>query len=96
MDKDTNQPHLLRFLDDDLPTQYLVVVEQSVHVETTCILKGIFIVFALHYVYDLHYHSRLSDFFDFFEDKLLSIELSSFKKSACYSSITSGIECYLN
>ena len=35
MDKEMNQPHLLRFLDDDLPTQYLVVAEQLVHVETT-------------------------------------------------------------
>ena len=84
VDKKTNQPHHLRFLDDVLPTQYLVV-EQSVHVETTSILKGIFIVFALHYVYDL-YHRRLSDFYLLYEDKLLSIELS-FKKSACYSSV---------
>ena len=38
--RDTNQPHLMRLVDDDLPTQYYVVVEQSMQMEVACIMKG--------------------------------------------------------
>ena len=76
INRDTNQPHLLRLVDEELPTQYFVAVEQVIHMEVSCIEKGIFLLLALHYVYDMHYHPRLNGFFYFFEDKVLSFECS--------------------
>lgn len=95
MDKDTNQPHLLRLVDEDLPTQYFIAIEQVIHVEISSIDKGIFLLISLHYVYDIQYHHRLRDFYLFLEDKLLRIATPSCKKSANYLSVSSAIECYI-
>lgn len=95
VDKDTNQPHLLRFVDEDLPTQYFLAVEQIVHLEVSDFMKGIFLLLALHYVYDIQYHHRLKDIYLFLEDKLLGLDSPSCKKSAPYLSVTSAIECYI-
>lgn len=98
MDKDTNQPHLLRLVDEDLPTQYFVIVEQVVHVEVSSFIKGIFLLLTLHYyVYDIHYNPRLKDFYLFLEDKLLNIvtPIASCKKSATYTSVVTSMECFI-
>ena len=77
MDKDTNQPHLLRFIDEDLPSQYFIAIEQVIHVEVNTIVKGLYTVVVLHYV---EYNHRLKDFFLFVEDKLLNIANPTIKK----------------
>lgn len=94
MDKDTNQPHLLRFVDEDLPSQYFIAIEQVIHIEVNTLIKGLYTLIALHYVYDIEYNHRLKDFYMFLEDKLLSIN-SCAKRSVTYSSVTAAIECYL-
>ena len=95
VDKDTNQPHLLRFVDEDLPSQYFIAIEQVIHVEVNSLVKGLYTLVALHYVYDMEYNARLKDFFMFLEDKILSIANTSIKKSVSYSSVTAAIECYI-
>ena len=55
-------------MDEDLPTQYCIAVEQVVHLDVSSIVKGIFVIISLHYIYDIHYHPRVLDFFLFFED----------------------------
>ena len=96
MDCDTNQPHVIRFVDEDLPTQYCIAVEQVVHLDVSSIVKGIFVIISLHYIYDIHYHPRVLDFLLFFEDKILNIKVPSTKKSAIYSNVSSAIECYIS
>ena len=91
--KETNQPHLIRLVDEDLPTQYFVVIEQLVHIEVTTCVKGMFLLLAYHYIYDIQYNSRLKDFYLFFEDKLLQLSPSC-KRSATYLNVTSAIDCY--
>ena len=61
----------------------------------SAILQGIFLLLALHYVYDIQYHPRLKDFYLFLEDKLLGISTSNVRKSATYSSIMSALESYM-
>ena len=95
MNKDTNQPHLLRMIDNELPSQYFIATEQVIHMEVSSIDKGLFLLLGLHYVYDMQYHHRLKDFFLFIEDKLLCISTPSCKKSATYLNVSSAIECYI-
>lgn len=67
------------------------------HVEVSDIAKGIFILLALHYIYDIQYHPRLKDFYLFFEENFLNINApSNFKKSATYLNVNSSIKCYLD
>lgn len=93
MDRDTNQPHLVRLVDEELLAQYFVAVEQIIHVEVSGIMQGMFLLLALHYVYDIEYHHRLKDFFCFFENKLLGMSRAC--KSPTYCSVTSALEGYL-
>ena len=97
MDRDTNQPHLLRLVGaEDLPSQYFVVVEQVVLMEVGDIMRGLYMLLALHYVFDIAYHPQLADLFLFCEDKVLCISTPSLKKSVTYLSVTSAIECFLD
>ena len=48
---------------------------------------------ALHYVYDIEYHSRMKDFYHFLESNLL--KMNSSYNSATYSYIISALENYL-
>ena len=70
-------------------------MEQLPLLEVNNYEKGLFSVLALHYVFDMHYNARLSDFFTFFEEKILQVPISC-KHSPLYASVTSAIECYLN
>ncbi len=42
-------------VDDDPPAQYFIAVEQiaQVLVKVNNIVKGVFVVFAMHYIYDM-------------------------------------------
>ena len=53
-----------------------MVVEQSPLIEVQDLVKGIFVVLALHYVFNMQYNCRLCDFYLFFEDNILSIPTS--------------------
>ncbi len=46
-------------MDEELSTQYFVVVEQVIHLEMSGILEGVFVLLAFHYFYDIEYHSNL-------------------------------------
>lgn len=94
INKDTNQPHLLRLVGEDLPSQYFIAIEQVPHVEVCDLVRGIFVLLALHYVFDMEYNPRLTDLYLFFEEKILCLPISA-KKSPTYLSATSAIECYL-
>lgn len=92
--RSTNQPHLLRLVDEDLPSQYYIAVEQSIQLEVASVMKGVLLLLALHYVYDIKYNERIKDFYKFFEVKLLHMSSSS-KDSANFLSTTIAIENYV-
>ena len=64
-----------------------------IHMEVSGILQGLFVLLALHYVYDIEYHSRMKDFYHFIESKLL--KMNSSHNSATHSYIISALENYL-
>ena len=68
-------------VEEDLQTQFFVAVEQIPQIEVTDLLKGLFVLFALHYIFYLEYNPRLKDFYLFVEDKLLCLP-------SHYSSVT--------
>ena len=69
-----------------------MAVDQIIHMEVSGILQGLFVLLALHYVYDIEYCSRMKDFYHFLESKLLKINSSH--NSVTYSNI-SALENYL-
>ena len=73
-----------------------MAIEQLPEVEVDCIEKGMFVVLAMHYIFDMEYNPRLHDFYLFFEEKILRMPLPCCKKSATYASVTTAIECYLH
>ncbi len=90
----TNQPHLVKLVDEDLPSQYYIAVEQSIQLEVASVMKGVLLLLSLHYVYDIKYNERIKDLYKYFECKLLNMTSSS-KDTANFSSITNAIESYI-
>ena len=95
IDSSTNQPHMIMITEEDLPTQFFIVVEQIPQIEVSHFFKGIYILLSLHYIFDMEYNPRLRDLYLFFEDKLLGLTTPSCKTTATYSGVTSAIGCYI-
>ena len=51
VDRNTIQPQLIMLVEEQIP-----------QIEVTNLLKGLFDLFALHYIFDLEYNPRLKDF----------------------------------
>ena len=93
---DTNHPHIIRYInaDDEVPSNYIVIIEKRALLQCSSLLAAVFILFAVHYVFNIEYCPKVKDFYLFFQNKLFDIkEATSF--SASYINVTSSIECYL-
>ena len=51
IESSTNQPHMIMITEEDLPTQFFIVVEQIPQIEVSHFFKGIYILLSLHYTY---------------------------------------------
>ena len=81
--------------DEDIDPQYFIAVEQQILMECKDIVNALFHLVSTHYVFNMSYHTRVQDVFYFIQEKVLSIQDVTIKKSSMYLSITSAIECYV-
>ena len=63
IDSSTNQSHMIMITEEDLPTQFLIVVEQIPQIEVSHFFKGIYILLSLHYIFDMECNPRLRDLY---------------------------------
>ena len=98
VDKTNNHPHILRFVDsdEDIPPQYFIVVEQDVVMESTNFTSALYHLISTHYIFNISYNVTVKDVLFFIQRKVANFDDKSFKKSAVYLSVESGIECYLD
>ena len=71
---------MIMITEEDLLTQFFIVVEQIPQIEVSHFFKGIYILLSLHYIFDMEYNSRLCGLYLFLEDKLLGLTTPSCKK----------------
>lgn len=89
------------FVDNDLDIlpRYHIAVEQVLLLECRSLIHALYCLLAVHYVFNIKYHSRAEDFFLFLFEKVMGINEAGNqrkkKKSASYLSATSAMECYL-
>ena len=60
VDTSNNHPHIIKFADvtSDVLPQYFVAIEQQVLIECKNLERAIFIMLAVHYVFNMEYQSR--------------------------------------
>ena len=51
--------------DDDITPSFYIAVEQELVVECAALVKALFMLLAVHYVFDISYNERVKDFFLF-------------------------------
>ena len=93
VDHTNNQPYILRFVDaadSDFTPQYFIVVERSLLIECKNIKTALFSLFAVHYIFNVEYHSCVQDFHRFVQEFLLEIPVSTKKTNVC-----TGIQSFL-
>ena len=97
VDQYNNQPHIVRFVDatGDIPPLYFIAMEQQLMIECRDIESTIFILLAVHFVFNMEYNPKVKDIMYFFQDKVLNCADSAFKKSSMYLCISSAIDLYL-
>lgn len=82
-------------MDQELPPQYFIALEQELIIECRSSLpEAVYQLLAVHYVYNVVYHSRALHFFNFFEEKVLKLQTSK-KFNANYEIAITGIESFL-
>lgn len=93
---DMNQSHIIRFVDADveIPSNYIMVIGKQTLLLCSSLLAALFVLFAVHYVFNMEYHPKVKDFYLFFQNKLFNIKDSA-SHSTNYINITSSIECFL-
>ena len=91
-----NQPHILKVnnVHYELNPQYFICLEQCIFAECKNLWKALFIFIAVHYVFNVSYHSHLRMFFLFVEEKLFHFR-GTVAKTAAYNSTITGIQSYL-
>ena len=98
VDETNNQPHIIQFIDDadiDFSPQYFIVIEQATFIECKTMAIAIFILFAVHYVFNLEYNVRVKDFYRFLQEYLLSIPVGC-KRTVNFVNICTGVESFLS
>ena len=77
-------------MDPELPPQYFIALEQELIVECrSSLLEAVYMLVAIHYVYNVVYHPRAVHFYNFFEEKVLQLHPSK-KFNANYESTVTG------
>lgn len=65
--------------------------------ETNSLFDAIYALVAVHYVYNVVYHSRVRNLFLFLEEKMLKLtSIYRSSKNANYETVVTGIESFLN
>ena len=89
--------HIIKFADvtSDILPQYFVAIEQRVLIECKSLERAIFIMLAVHYVFNMEYHPVVKDVLYFLQQKLLELADNARKNSSMYLSVSSGIDLYM-
>lgn len=98
IDAHNSHPHIVRFTDaaGDLLPQHFIVIEQGLLVECKNFINCLYIMLAVHFVFNTEYHPKVKDVLFFLQEKVLSISDPTYKKSSPYMNISSAIDLYIN
>lgn len=96
VDKQNNQPHIIHFKNEDdedsLMQQYFICVEQQLMMESSNLISAIFLCLAAHYIFNIQYHPKAKDVWEFIQENVLDISSKGNKKrNATSSTHFSGI-----
>ena len=98
VDTSNNQPHIIQFVDtadENFSPQYFIVIEQTLFIECKTIKNALFILFAVHYVFNLEYNVRVKDFYRFIQEYIMGIPDGS-KRSVNFANICTSIESFIS
>ena len=99
MDPSNNHPHILQFLDeDDDIVQFFVAVELSILYECPSLTDSVYLLLAIHYVFNMKYNDSVNDVFLFFQEKILELPIDKYgnKKSPTYENFMAALACHMS
>ena len=93
LDSRNNHPYIVRLFDGDqsVSSTYKIVVEQEVVTKCTDMTTAIYLAFSLHYIFNISYHIKLTDYFYFFQEVIFKMPTGRDKKSAPYTNFCAAI-----
>ena len=76
---DMNQPHIIRYIDadDQVFSNYIIVIEKQILLQSSSLLAALFVLFAVHYVFNMEYYPKVKDFYLFLQNNLFNIKDSA-------------------
>ena len=93
-----NQPQILRFIDadEDISPHYVVAVEKESFLQCSSLTNALYMLFSIHYVFNMEYTAKVKDFYLFLEDRCFGIKEGGATPSANYTNVISLIECHMD
>lgn len=67
-------------MEGDVFTQYFICVEHQLVTEINDFKTSIFLLIAVHYIFNLSYNTKAHDFFLFLQEKMLCIQSDKYTK----------------
>lgn len=67
-----NQPHLVVIRHEEYD-QYFIAIEQQLCMESADLSMALYLLLAAHYIFNLSYHSKITDLMKFLQEKVARI-----------------------
>lgn len=94
VDLSNSHPYIVRLYeaDESVSPSYKIIIEQQVITSTADLTAALYVLFAVHFVFNITYHSKVSDLYLFLQEVVFGMPSEVKKKSAAYTSFCVAIE----
>lgn len=77
--------------DDCSRNEYFIMIEQDLLLKTSHFDEAVFLILAVHYVFDLEYDLRVNDVLTFLQEYVCKLKCGKVNRSAIYSTISTRL-----
>ena len=75
-----------------MASSYKITVDQEEITKCSDMTMAIYLTFSLHYIFNISYHIKLTDYFNFLQEVIFEMPTIKAKKSAPYTNFCTAIE----
>ena len=89
-----SHPYIVRLYDADesVPPTYKIIIEQQIVTSTKDLTTALYVLFAVHFVFNITYHGKVNDLYLFLQEVVFGMPSEAQRKSASYTSFCVAIE----
>ena len=94
VDSFNSHPYIVRLFSagESVGSTYQVIVEQQIVTSMKDLSTALYVVFSLHFIFNISYHGKTNDLYLFLQEIVFGMPSEIKKKSACYTNLSVAIK----